>query len=931
MAVPNRIMAWCKIIFFMVMLLLHSLYSFGQNTDVLYLSGTGYENTVDWEFQVTGGRRSGEWTTIPVPSHWEFHGFGTYNYGHDEPKADEQGLYRYRFTVPVSWRDKTVRLFFDGSMTDTDVFVNGATAGDSHQGAFYRFDYDVTKLLNYGAENLVEVTVSKMSTNHSVNEAERQADFWVFGGIYRPVYIEAYPKQHISRIALDARADGTFRIEVYLSGVSSADEVNARIYNIDGSAAGEVFRATIAEGRQLVRMETKIDHPRTWSPEFPNRYRVVVQLKENDDLVHTVDELFGFRTVDVRPRDGIYVNGIKVRMKGVNRHTSWPDAGRTTNRSISELDVNLMKDMNMNAVRMSHYPPDTHFLDVCDSLGLFVLDELTGWQDAYDTEIGEKLVGELVTRDVNHPSVIMWVNGNEGGFNRDLDDDYAQYDPQNRVVLHPWENFNGIDTAHYLRYNCCTGSAFNGQDIFMPTEFLHGLYDGGHGAGLDDYWNLMLQNPRSAGGFLWVLADEGIVRTDLDGIIDTDGNHAPDGIVGPYREKEGSFYTIKEIWSPVYIEETDLTTSFDGRLRLENRFHYTSLEQCTFNWQLVTFPEPGIAMTGYTVSKRGTLAGPQIPPQSNGILVLILPDDWATNDALILEAVDSFGRNINTWTWMIHSPKVFLSRSVRPAGGQALGYEEGDAIVLRSDRAEVHIDKATGTLKDVFWSGEGIALRNGPRLLTGRAMPEAVTHYQDGDDYVVEATYTGNLDTIRWRMMSGGWLKLEFQYHMNGEYEYMGLAFDYPEDRIKGMTWLGQGPYHVWKNRTKGVTYNVWQKAYNDGVAGESWSLPAFKGYHANLYWVTLDTAEQPITIVTETEDLYLGMLRPHDGSDPQNTLISYPEGDISFLQGISPIGTKFHPADHLGPESQPNYASGHSSTFTTVLYFFFGPLPNDF
>ena len=96
--------------------------------------------------------------------------------------------------------------------------------------------------------------------------------------------------------------------------------------------------------------------------------------------------------MDLRPRDGLYVNGVKVRLKGVNRHSFWPDSGRATSRAVSEMDAKLIKDMNMNAVRMSHYPPDRHFLEVCDELGLFVLDELTGWQHRYDTEVGRKLV-----------------------------------------------------------------------------------------------------------------------------------------------------------------------------------------------------------------------------------------------------------------------------------------------------------------------------------------------------------------------------------------------------------------------------------------------------------------------------------------------------------------------------------------------------------
>lgn len=119
----------------------------------------------------------------------------------------------------------------------------------------------------------------------------------------------------------------------------------------------------------------------------------------------------------------------------------------------------------------------------------------TSWQHSYDTLVGHKLAKELVIRDVNHPAILFWDNGNEGGWNRGLDGDYALYDPQQRTVLHPWERFNGFDTKHYINYNYPVNSALYDPDLLMPTEFMHGLYDGGHGAGLDDFWDLMLKHP----------------------------------------------------------------------------------------------------------------------------------------------------------------------------------------------------------------------------------------------------------------------------------------------------------------------------------------------------------------------------------------------------------------------------------------------------
>src|SRR5687768_13833450 len=184
-----------------LLLSLTCLSSFSQQTIIKYLSGTDKDHTVQWDFYCTAGRKSGEWTKIAVPSNWEQQGFGSYNYGHDKDKASEQGLYKHEF-LSENWANKKIFIVFEGSMTDTKVMVNGKQAGPIHQGSFYRFKYDITNLVKPNGKNLLEVTVSKMSTNTSVNTAERKSDFWVFGGIFRPVYLEIVPNTFIERTAV---------------------------------------------------------------------------------------------------------------------------------------------------------------------------------------------------------------------------------------------------------------------------------------------------------------------------------------------------------------------------------------------------------------------------------------------------------------------------------------------------------------------------------------------------------------------------------------------------------------------------------------------------------------------------------------------------------------------------------------------------------
>ncbi len=165
---------------------------FAQTTQIVYLSGTDKDHTVKWDFFINTGQKSGSWNKIAVPSNWELQGFGTYNYFQDTKNPEEQGLYRYHFSADAAWSSRKVFIVFEGAMTDTKVLINGQLAGPMHQGGYYRFKYDISNLLKTG-DNLLDVAVSKKSANASINLAERRADFWQFGGIYRPVYLEIVP------------------------------------------------------------------------------------------------------------------------------------------------------------------------------------------------------------------------------------------------------------------------------------------------------------------------------------------------------------------------------------------------------------------------------------------------------------------------------------------------------------------------------------------------------------------------------------------------------------------------------------------------------------------------------------------------------------------------------------------------------------------
>jgi hypothetical protein len=934
----------------------------GDETQVIWLSGQGKDDPVPWEFFCTGGRNSGQWTTIGVPSNWELQGFGSYNYGRDRTKSDEQGKYRRTFTVPQDWTDRRIFLVFDGVMTDTEVWINGKSAGPVHQGGFYRFRYEIGHLLQPG-ENLLEVTVSKVSANRSVEEAERHADYWVFGGIYRPVRLEAVPKQFIDWVAIDAQADGYFRMDVHVNGSGDADTIRAQITGpvnapaqqpreqvFEWSSATEgaesSFDMPVALGRSGAQVvlplaadpfETRFDTGQTkatvtgngaghstWTAETPYVYAVKVDLMRKDQVVHTMTKRFGFRTFEVRPGDGLYLNGQKIVLKGVCRHSFWPDSGRCLSRQISYDDVRLIKDMNMNAVRMSHYPPDEHFLDACDELGLYVLDELAGWQKPpYDTEIGKQLVKEMVTRDVCHPAILFWDNGNEGGWNRDLDGEFALYDPQKRTVLHPWENFNGVDTDHYETY-ASTLNKLSSPTLFMPTEFLHGLYDGGHGAGLDDYWDATLASPIGAGGFLWALVDEGVVRTDKNGQIDVAGNQAPDGIVGPYRQKEASFYTIKQIWSPVQIDMEKLPEDFNGVVEVENRYDFTNLQDCTFDVQLARFPAPAEKKDGHTPLFRHSFPGPNVRPHQKGKLSLGLPANWRDADVLYLTASDPNGQQIRSWSWDMQPAKHFIDKYVtRESPTRTAVEQEGDRISIIAGDLALVFDGMTGSLTQITRNGRAIDFANGPHLIGGEGQVSRITTSNDEELGTVDVgfRYEGDMQRAAWTIYPTGWVLLDYQYSLNGQFDVFGINFDFPEEQMRSMRFLGDGPYRVWKNRLKGGTLDVWSNKYKNDVPGATWDFPEFKGYYKNWRWVVFETAQGDITMVNGTDDLYLGVYTPNDGPAPANTKLDAPATGIALLHGIPAIGTKFNKPEALGPQGQKNQAAG---TYRAQVWFHF-------
>ncbi|PWJ37925.1 glycoside hydrolase family 2 protein [Sediminitomix flava] len=917
------------------------------HTERQYLSGTSKDDTKTWDFFCSEGRNSGKWTKIEVPSCWEQQGFGAYNYGHDpmEDRAKEYGLYRHKFKVSKDWKGREIKIVLEGVMTDAEVKINGKRAGEIHQGSFYEFKYSISKLIHYGKENLLEIKVDKVSANESVNYAERKADFWVFGGIYRPVYLEAFPKENIERVAINAEMTGDISTDIFLHS-NAAQYVTLELQDLKGNKLQDLPISKIEKSDAKWKLNTKAQNIQTWNPEQPNLYQLTFLLKDKKGkTLHQYNQRIGFRTVELRESDGVYVNGQRIKFKGVNRHSFHPESGRTTSKALSIEHVNMMKDMNMNAVRMSHYPPDVHFLEVCDSLGLFVIDELCTWHSPkLDTELSHKLVKELVVRDVNHPSILLWANGNETGWNTDLDDDYAIWDIQKREVIHPWNIFKKTNTLHYFRYHAFARDAYSQDKIYFPTEFLHGLYDGGHGAGLDDYWQQMWHMPLSAGGFLWDFADEAILRTDRDGELDTDGNHAADGIVGPYGEKEGSYYTIKEVWSPIYIEDRFIRDDFNGKFRIENRYHFTNLKECKLEAKWLLFDGPNGKNKSHILDQQ-QLEFPDLAPEQKGFFQVELPPNWQSAHALHLTAFDPYGKEIFTWSYPIQQANELEIEQTQTLNTKSkISWKKhGEEYHFKVGKMEYQFSAKNGILQKVKKEGHVIPLENGPILL---GQNDAIdTIYIDKKDEKLKlitqfvatdktpkwaAHVELSSDKISWTIHPNALLELEVE--IKGKrivQDYKGISFTFPETEVSGMKWLGDGPYRVWRNRLKGTRFQTWQNDYNNTITGVSgFEYPEFKGFYSNLYWAKIEGKnENGFTVYCHTPFTYLHMLTPENPPQDPKKKVSpvFPEGDISFLMNIPGIGSKFQQPETMGPQGHTeNYFGNDDDPIRIHLTFDF-------
>ncbi|MUH37404.1 glycoside hydrolase family 2 protein [Zobellia amurskyensis] len=831
--------------------------STAQQTHRIWLSGQDEATAVNWNFMISGGRNSGYWTQIPVPANWEFHGFGNYTYGYGGDfdkmnKNPEIGFYKQKFNIEDSDRVNThIRLVFEGAMTDTQVKLNGKIVGKIHQGGYTKFSYDVTEFLQTGI-NVIEVTVHKNSNNASIQNSERIGDFWMFGGIYRPVYLEILPQKHVKRVAIDADMNGDLKMDVYTSPLSNGDQIVITVLNDEKQIIGKPVYTKVKTSKDQFLVRAKFNAPKQWSHEFPNLYSAKIQLQKGTKILHEYYQKFGFRTFEIRDHDGFYLNGKKLLLKGASIHSFRPDSGRALSKDDILQNVLLMKEMNFNTARPCHYPPDDYFFDVCDSLGLLAFDELPGWKIPLNNKEGTRLVKELVVRDVNHPSIVLWSNGNHMSHNPELDSVFFTWDIQKRrplknaaknedIFANYSPNFDIVDTRYYPSYDSLK-RRLKGKHIVLPNEALHALYDGGGAAGLKEYWDALEASKVGGGLMIWALFDEGIVNTDKGGAIDLNGNSAADGIVGPYGEKEGSFYAIREIWSPIRLLELNESINFNGTVQLQNKFIFTNLNQCKFKWKLQNFTGPNEASAGHRTIVSNKVNVPDTPPGKTTSLKLELPKNWKGYEALEIEAVSPKGDVVLSWRFPLKKKSHFAKKLSPPIKLQ-LSRDKNNPYTFIAGRIKYKFNENTGSLKEVSVDNKTLPISDLPSIFASNTKDSLslfslgkVSVQKHENFYTIKSIGANGFDSFTWIIDQNGTLRLDYSYTLpTGNYHYAGIGMKTNAKAIISKKWLGEGPFRIYNNRTNGGLLDVWDIKNTVNTPGKIWDGPEFEGFFCSM------------------------------------------------------------------------------------------------
>jgi beta-galactosidase len=719
------------------------------------------------------------WSSVEVPGNWTLQGYGAPQYTNvqmpfpDEPPFVPQdnltGIYAKEFSVPADWEGRRVIIHLGGAESVLYVYVNGLAAGLSKDSRLPS-EFDISRLLMFGQKNLVVAVVVKWSDASFIEDQDQ----WWMGGLHREVYVYSTAPVHIADVfavgSLENNyTDGRLQLKAKIGFPRQPEEgwlVEAQLFDPKGKAVFKSpLRSTVPAGNAFgwPRLEAEFDEPvkkpLLWSAELPHLYTVVVTLKSPEGKgIESTATRVGFRSVEVRDRM-LLVNGKRVLIKGVNRHDHHDTKGKALDRETMRLDAVTMKRFNFNAVRTSHYPNDPYWLDLCDELGLYVINEANLESHAYYQQVARERryaaaflerALRMVERDKNHPSVIVWSLGNETGYspNHDAMAGWIRgYDPSRPLHFEPGIWVKGVEKQptrkiYDLGYGvtdivCPMYPAIDSliewaTDKLHPDrrrplimcEYSHAM--GNSNGSLADYWDAFEKYPGLQGGFIWEWIDHGLKKKTKEGQEywayggdfgdkPNDLNFVCDGLLWPDRTPHPGIYEFKYLAQPVKVIGFNART---GILKIKNKQDFATLMWICCEWEL--------KVSGNRVA-NGKLPVLKTAPQREEKIDLKLPAVTLKAGQEVFLNFRFYAATATAWCNPGHEvgwdqisipakarkdakPKV-ASHAIRP-----LTLDESNGIfTVRNDAFHLIASRETGLIEALRWR-ECDMLVSGPRL-----------------------------------------------------------------------------------------------------------------------------------------------------------------------------------------------------------------------
>jgi beta-galactosidase len=839
------------------------------------------------------------WHTVDVPGLWTMQGFDTPQYTNVQmpfrerlphvPAANPTGIYRRTFTVPRAWRRRRVVLHFGGVEGVLHVLLNGQPVGIAKD-ARTPAEFDVTGLLHHDERNELVAVVVRWSDASFVEDQDQ----WWHAGIARGVRLYATPPTHVADVFARACLDdgyfhGLLSIAVDVDGTLGNAALTAQLLDPGGRT---VLEAPFEIEGETTKLELRVRRPQRWSAEEPALYTLVLSLKGSFGE-ERLGCAVGFRRAEIR--DGLLrVNGKPVFIRGVNRHDHDDVHGRVVSRELMDADLRLMKQFNVNAVRTSHYPNDPYWLDLCDRHGLYVVDEANVESHAYYDDVCRdpryanaflERVRDMVERDKNHPSVILWSLGNESGYgpNHDAAAGWVRARDPSRPLHYEGAIRPDWSGGHRATDVVCpmypsvedieAWAESNGDTRPMILcEYSHAM--GNSNGGLSDYFAAFERHRRLQGGFVWEWIDHGIRQTDDQGRtywayggdfgdVPNDANFCADGLVWPDRVPHPAMHELKFLAQPIRVETVDAER---GRFRIRNRHDFATLTGYRGSWELA---EDG------AVVQRGKLPRLRVAPGEALEVTLGLRPGSAGERLLTFRF---FRRTSAAWAPAGHEvawQQVALpSTTIRNRTGRGRRpREQSGSIVLEARGVQATIARKTGLLTELSRDGRR-ALLDGPRLQLWRSptdndglrlLPhresgvlrqwlelgldrikhriEEIRVLRDRVELVHRASGRRNWDdalhTQVYRLVGGG-LRVDNEVLVGPELRDLprvGVALTLPPS-LERLDWYGRGPWENYVDRRASAVVGRFTSTVGDQYV--PYILPQEHGHRSDVRRVSL-------------------------------------------------------------------------------------------